>query len=733
MNHFIKLKIFKLNYIVNGKNMREFEIVLSEKWPKNTILYLLSIGLLLTLFIFTASEYSSPLGHDGTVYTWPAAMALADAPFLSKLKVSTAGFMQEDHLAPIYLFYSYAISQFSDSPILVIKVATKIEFLAILSSSIFLFHKLWRNPLKTLLFSLLLVLSLPMTWLNMMFPIFNLSIFLGLWCFYFLHLYLETRKRLHLIVMLVIFTTMTLSFETAFGALPLLAIYTIIHFFTIENITRSQKLLGVFWVGGLMFICFLPYLIIHQSLYGIPIPVSRLTQTISIEYMAKLMTASIITFSSWNFDIFRIAYSIAKPLVVIVGLIFAYISFSVVKSKMYSRQTGIIFICFCFQLPMVMITGRTEPGMWLFIGIIYLMMLTDVISIFLFEKRQIRIKHVFISLTFITFIAFPFIKPSIYRIPDTVYKKEYEDQTAAYQATNGPYDDFNLIQLPGATGNINPVAFWIGNKIFNHEVGLEYYETQNMLMLKNMNISQTLNPLEKPFSKFEAYLFPLKDNKVVTLTRDKNLFTRYMLNSGDTEILRSVVIPYTEKDIFKINLPNLVKIGAVPSQIKITLKFISQKQPYDLKNISVNGQPIINKEAIGSEFIFGSENLKIENTLVLNKNVRDKLLSINVKIEGNISNPQNYGLTNSITVVSGGAPCTYGISNSGGEIDVSGTIEANQRKKINILFLENSFFPIQIQSSPFGLNRRLIRSIKHTQLLSNFEKGQIINVCESLL
>ena len=140
-------------------------------WPKFTFLYIISLILLVSLSLIAAGEYLLPWGNDGVIYPWPYTGIMANVAFLTKLEVSIASFIGEDHLAPVYIFYSYIISLFGESPVRTLFFATKIEFIIIYLSSIFVFHRLWKNSITTLLFSLLLAISLPMTHDNMTFPL----------------------------------------------------------------------------------------------------------------------------------------------------------------------------------------------------------------------------------------------------------------------------------------------------------------------------------------------------------------------------------------------------------------------------------------------------------------------------------------------------------------------------------------------------------------------------------
>lgn len=586
-------------------------------------------------FLLLTLKYIHPLGEDGVIYIWPAGKAIADASSIYvKFKILFASFITEDHLSPIHHLYGYVLYLIGDRPEPIIMFATKLIFIAMVISSIWVYYSLFKCGKKTIFFSLLLSLDTAMTWRNMIFPVsFTIPIIPSLWSFYFLNRFLNFRARKDFWLCAIFFLVASFSFELSFVILPLLACFTVwFCFFNSPHEKIKDSILTVLLVGAVLFAALVPYLLIHYKLYGGVLPSSRIALKPNIAYQLTMLGH---TLSQWNFGIPRGILKIALlfttrgvfgwailSFLLVAAVIFTFYFIKNIKKIFFISNVSVGLLGgVLFQICTIAYTGRNEPGMWTIAGVFYLYILSDCLYNFL--SRVLSFRYLFVS-TILILLPVNLLQP-ISALADGYYFFQEVDSTAAFRSINQNIDDFTIIKLPGAREQLHPTAFWLGNKIFNKAASLEYFEKYNMLMYKNMSLRIDQNPDEILFSDYSAEINSLiTSTGTAVVVNDKNLYTRFF-NSDNANQLESIstVISYAPKDSFSLKLlPN------EHGQSEIVLKFSTCLEKESLNNfeITVNDKPIMFNKMNDCNLVkFTSAYLRPgkENTLKLPSDMKD--------------------------------------------------------------------------------------------------------------
>ena len=188
----------------------------------------------------------------------------------------------------------------------------------------------------------------------------------------------------------------------------------------------------------------IPYIVIHYWLYGTPLPSSRISLfsdediTSKIIFFAKMLAW---LFSTWSFGIVRAFYDLSVFMAIIPSIIIIYISIKIIQNRLMTRKGVFLLFSLVAQLILIMYTGRYHGGIWLFAGVVFCMILVDVLSQVLNKSLLttkvfgvINIKYISVIIAIpVLFITNIFIQP--YDILANS-KKNYDSVLAGYKAVN---------------------------------------------------------------------------------------------------------------------------------------------------------------------------------------------------------------------------------------------------------------------------------------------------------
>jgi len=652
--------------------------------------------------IYWSADFPTPWGTDEIVYSWPIAEAMSQASLAGMLKLSTASFMAEDHMSPVFHFYTYLLTLFGSTPHTTINIATRIEYVVILASAVVAYRTLFAAGANTLLFAVLLVLNVPLLWTNALFPTFNLSIILSLWSLTALKRYIDTGRLGYLITLGGLSTLALLSFETGFAFLPLAAGYVVAHYAASGSIAPRRRLTAVAIIGGVLALSLVPYLVLHTWQYGIPLPASRTGEMADpVQYVLR----AFIIFSEWNFGVFKLAYQISPYAAMGLGLAYITALLAAFKARLLKGQAIMLSVGLILQVMAIAYTGRVQSGMWSFAGIIYVMVVAEILAAAIARIRGGGQFPAQVALLLGLGGLFLATKEYVFEDAEWYNRMRFLDQTAAYEATGGPSDDFVLIQLPGARVQLHPVAFWYGNKVFNGQAPLTHYESINTMLYKNMYIQSFSNEQGKSFEFFEQGFYPSRSKRTAILTRDRNLFTRYFLDLDSDLVIRAAVIPYAAQDAYSLNLPAMDKYGAAPRPLRVVLRF-ADAGPAPVPSetaVSIDGASVQVAFTGPRQAEFTLENTRIRSSLVVTSGPA-RLHSIEVRRHSAGTPARATPETASqprITAMD--TPCRIN-GHSGRNPDlfsILATVDPGSEKGLDILFLNPEIFPLSMRQAPF--------------------------------
>ena len=642
------------------------------------------IALFALFYIIRASRYLMPLGNDGIAIAWPVGKFMAQSTPKEFFITLFSSFLGEDHLSPLNNLYGYICYLLSSDPAMILNITTKILYIFIVISSLIVVFTLWKDRIRLLIFFLFLGFNLSMTWRNMIYPVpFNLSILLSLWCLFFLHRVIHNKKRLDLIFFFICFFLLIFSFETAFIAIPVLSLYALLSIWN-QEIPRANKVRDIFKIYLLMFICFLPYMAIHYRIYGTFLPVSRLSLVVEgsqLMYYCKMLAA---TMSEWFFDIGRVLFLRTPKVIVTIFPLFIVFIYLVYKFKLLSKIGVYLFVGFILQIFCILHTGRFGAGMWTFAGIIFCIIITDiiyqVINRWSKDKEYIpKAAYTFVLLA-IAFFALvnEIVQP--FKKADLLYGFPRKSSQAAYKAINEGADRIVIVRLPEAEELMHPMAFWMGNKIYNKEPSLWLYPEYYQLLFKNMNIEFYNNEEYQPFSYFRPFLISRPGNKEVVVFKNKNLFSRIYLDSNDRKVLRAAAIPYAPCDYFNLNFPDISKYSTKTHKLEFVLTVFSNPDAVD--EILYGGNEITNWKVSGNKISFINSDLSLENNLVVKSELDQAQIEL-IEVSFSEDSPVIFASSDSvskdtISLTTANTPCRFSLSSPDKDLGIYGTLDAGK-------------------------------------------------------
>ncbi len=538
-----------------------------------------------------------PHGYDEVITVWPLGRALHQSSLGDYPRILFARFLAEDHLFPVNTLFAYLLYSKKLNPMFSISIATKLSYVLILISTGVLASRILFNRNKIIIVLLLVVMNQSLMWSHLAFNLtFNIVLFLSVVSLFFLNEYLVTQKNIYLTCLFFSLLFGVLTFENFFASVGFLAIYSTLIVLTLKQ-NVFNKLLSLSKLGLVFALSLLPYIVFHFHLFGTMLPKSRLP-IIEGSQILNFVQVERRLLNDWFFGApdflldnlgmyYLLAFAVSPILLIVLHRLKLIVNLKVV----------VFAVSLFFSVPIAMYTGRYHPGLWTFFGIILIFIFSDFISNLLdfFFQKGITKNLAICGIVILLILANNKIKP-FYAMKKS-YQEVAESSIAAYKALNTVSDHVVVVRLPGAEELFHPIAFWIGNKIYNNEPGLSYDIQKNAMVLKGMDIQNFDNRENKDFYFFEHFTYENSSEKKAVLFKSKNLFFRYGKSNLEKEVFRGFVIPGSVQDAFTVYLPKLPNenIGNTFT-VELTLNGPFQKEDYIFFNKTILHNVVFNHD-----------------------------------------------------------------------------------------------------------------------------------------
>ena len=723
---------------VEHKNRRIISLMVNIllKRRKETLLYFICFVVIATLqisYIVRSMKYFIPLGYDGIIYSWPAGCIIANTPLKEIPNALISSFLGEDHLAPLQYLFGWLCSLVSNNPALIYNIANKVLFASLIIISLLVAYRVLKEREKVLLFFLFFALNVSMYWCDLVEPGFSIPVITPLLSLFFLNEYIKKRGVFNLLGFGLCYVLLTFSSETAFISIPLLGIYCL---FTTSKINESKKenLKNIFSIYSLMFLLFIPYAVIHKNLYGTFIPLSRTSLFVQNDnYLSLYLTLTAKLFVEWFYGLNFVSLVPASRFVMltICSLALSILGImAIVKFRILSMANKALLVGLLVQIACIIYTARFHYGMWLLPGIVLWLMIADVLVNLMkkvsADKRYFHVLFYGFIAVWVIIFSWSNEASGVIHKADSFYHRHYLSSNEAYRAIGEKADRIVAIRLPGAEELMHPIAFWIGNKIYNGDPGLSLYPDSLIYTMKNMNTETYNNVKNLPFEYYGSFLIPEPGRNDVILLKDKNLFTRVFLNAERRNILRATVIPGTFDEELLLRLPDLSGYNFNVSFLEISLTFTGSPLRA-IKRIRYGGTEIKEWRLSDGQIIFQTD-VSADSRLYTEYNRHEARLEL-IDVRFPEETPYKKNLTNNIekhiiSLTTGEQPCRYSINMSAGS-QVAGTLEANKRIDFKIVADE----PVNLVYSNFELRRDFMVK-KIIDLTAREDSGIEIKLCQ---
>jgi hypothetical protein len=564
-----------------------------------------------------------PLGFDEIISVWPIGRAIYESPISNMPQLLISGFLNEDHLSPFFNFIAYLLYSSTADPIYTISTATKILYILILLLSVWLAHYFWNDRRKSLVVFLILIMNQSLMWNNSTYLLaFNIVILISLISFLILIKYLENYKDRYLFLLFFSLTIGTLTFENYFIMLPFLLVYAACLTLNV-NIANFVRFVTFTKVCVILGISIIPYLLIHSYVFGTLLPSSRMSVTGDTQSLKNIAIVAAQIPNDWAFGVpsyvfknFGTFYLICMTLGAVIFLCL-YLYWARLRSiKMsHSPKNVYLFISLMLTIPVAWYTGRYHPGMWTFLGIIFVIVLADtIINILDATFSNEIIKYSLIALLIpLSVFSNASIRP--HEQTKEFYRKQTNSSIAAYTAINSASDHLVVVKLRGADELMHPWAFWLGNKIYNNEPGLQFDKNSGAMRFHNIFVEYYENELNNTFEFYRSYVDNRTKTNSIVLFKNKNMFFKVLNDNTKKIMYRAAVIPETNQDSFEINLPTYVTNFANGNSLRFDLT-LNSDDPIEIV-VTYGGKRQEVSTVVGRKISFITNDMSLGNELVV--------------------------------------------------------------------------------------------------------------------
>ena len=364
-------------------------------------------------------------------------------------------------------------------------------------------------------------------------------------------------------------------------------------------------------------------------------------------------------------------------------------------------------------IPFIGYTGRFHPGMWTFVELIGIVIISKIIFIlFDFKKFPYYYLFLFISLFFINQIIEPYWKLKSF------LNTSNENSNLAYTLIKKESERIVLYNLSDAAPPMHPIAFWLGSKIYNKQQGLIFKKNERSFHMYDIDIESIKFDTEESIKNIKV----TSDNNITTLVNSKNAFIKMNYLDG---LMSEYAISdkYKKKSFQEYDIINpFFNQNNIDS---FSVNIISNDLITTIPDIKLNKSTILNLKKNRNSIKFDFVSASLKDKLILNK-INFKIR--NISISHLSQNKQNFDLYDGLQIISD-KNSFYKLSNS--DFEIYGNLQTNKKKylvnkiathtptKMNIQFWY--YNPRINKWDPFTLNNQIV----YPNTILNFKNNRI--------
>jgi hypothetical protein len=435
---------------------------------------LLIVVFVLNIFYNLFYGYNSfiPYGFDEVITIWPIGIQLDRANFFDWFDLLFSRFLSEDHLFPVTNFFTFFIVKLDGNIIDNLYWISRVCYLIILFLSIVLVKNLGFKTPSIICFILVFINSGPINSGLLSFNFnFNLVCIFSLLTLIF---YLKSQNSLSNIRRNY-FLTLMFAFLGTFTSENFYVIYPIILFLIIYNFKyRFDNLFFALVFFGILVFKFL----VSFHYLGVFLPSSRLNVP-GVGIIFNSISVVIKVFNNILFGI-PLYFFETKNIFSILILLFFFIKLVLFVATKNYKQDLILLFSFLITLPFIGFTGRFHPGLWTFVEILGIAIVS---KIFLNQKG---LSPYLLFLCAGLFLVGRYVDP--FSKLKSFNSESYEISNLAYSLIDVNSQKLLLFDLSTASMPIHPIAFWLGSEIYNKKQGLSFNKKEKSIHMYDMDI-----------------------------------------------------------------------------------------------------------------------------------------------------------------------------------------------------------------------------------------------------
>jgi len=356
-----------------------------------------------------------------------------------------------------------------------------------------------------------------------------------------------------------------------------------------------------------------PYAVLHYYNYGSMIPGSRLEILGDGSQLKNVLVVGARVVSDWFYGIPKYSFFNPSNALLAAFPIGLFIFFIRDKIDLFGNETSnALMFASILTLPVCMVTGRYHPGLWTFVGIIFVIALANIIVDTLNKFSLTDAKRTYCLTTFILLLLFFNLESQPFQRMSHSYKDVNESSIVAFNLINSGIKKLTVVRLPGAEELPHMIAFWIGNQIYHKHPGLVYFKEANILRMSNMFIEVYKNADNKNFPFFEGFLNKRKNDSFI-LFKNRNSFFTFDGGKSHSALFRAASLPNSPSDFYDIYLPRLV--NNVSAKKKLTIELELDRAVSNSDKLIYGGTSVLEFNVDGNKIIFVTDDQRSPNRI----------------------------------------------------------------------------------------------------------------------
>lgn len=556
------------------KNLASVISILNRSYVFYTLLLLNLIYNLLFRY-----NYSIPYGYDEIITIYPVGNELIKYSLNDWGGIIFSRFLSEDHIFPVTNIFAYLICKLPGDILFKLFWSARFFYILIIYLWILLLRELNFSRNKLVLF---LAVILNSDLINIGILSYNLNF--NLVCVFSIlsvlfYLKVDQNRKIYFSLFLISSILGTFTSENFYIVYPTILF---IYFISYKKIKFNTHLFTIFLFLSILVIKF----IVSNHFLGVLMPKSRLDDS-NFSIISNLIIVISRVFNNifLGLPIFAIKTHNILAFILFSILILVVFRFFIKNKRWYTKK---LFLSFAILIPFIGYAGRYHLGMWTFVELLGISLLIFVIDDFL-KNKQIYSLYFYIII-FITSNCL------------IVHSKTLEVFNNSSKLTN----DVNrilgkkfskLILFNFENFEIHPIAFWLGAKIYNGDLGLSYSFSDKSIHMYGIDIEKgkiddikLLKCLSNGLNKDATILYK-SHNSYIKFSNNNCLTSEYII--FDEFRNRSF-------NNFKIFNPHV--IGGLSDTLNF--KIIATKKIIKNPKISVSNGIIYNVEILGNTLTF---------------------------------------------------------------------------------------------------------------------------------